>query len=700
MTQQPTLHIISLGVQQPAHLADDALLALQQADGVIGSARQWQMVQSLLPDLNTRRFIELPSPLEHLKPIIAEFGGQHHAQHLVVLASGDGLFYGIGTWLNQQFPEYRKLFYPNLSSIQVACHALGIAWQDLRVVSLHGRPIETLRSQLANKRYYGLFTDIHSTPTAVAQQLSDMGYAQSRLWLCEKLGYPEQKITSYSVTELLSQPIEVDPLNVIILHTLGAGSVMTPEFPGIADNAYLTDGEAGKGLITKKEVRLAVLNLLQPAAEEIGWDIGAGCGGVTVEWARWNRLGKVIAIEKHALRFDLLQQNILRFGVTANIQAIFGRALENIKNLANPDCVFIGGSGGDLPELLTECWSRLNPNGRLVVSAVTENSKLELLKFVEQHGITDAEWSQIAISRQSQLAGQLLMRPQLPVTLVRLLKPCSLGGAKRNPGSFSIDDEDPGLRFAPPRLRENKAGTLFGVGVGPGDPELITLKADRLIRSADVIAYITNADGFSLGKSIAQSSVAQNNHAIELPIYIEMCRDRIQANQAYDEAAAAIANELSKGHNVVFLCEGDPLFYGSFAYLLERLTANFSCEIVPGISSIHSATAFAQLPLSMLTQSVAVLNGRCSDEQLLSALDKFDNLVILKAGTSRVKLLDLFERAGRSQDVVYLENISREDQRIESDISQLEKIPGPYFSLFLVSANKARAEQTTQQAST
>ncbi|MFA7553297.1 MAG: precorrin-2 C(20)-methyltransferase [Spongiibacteraceae bacterium] len=230
--------------------------------------------------------------------------------------------------------------------------------------------------------------------------------------------------------------------------------------------------------------------------------------------------------------------------------------------------------------------------------------------------------------------------------------------------------------------------TLYGIGVGPGDPELITLKAHRLIQHADVIAYIVNRDGYSLAKHIATESMANNSHAILMPITIEMNRDRLQANASYEVAALAISNELNKGRDVVFLCEGDPMFYGSFCYLLAKLPARFNATAVPGVSSIHSATAAVLTPLSLLTDNVAIVNGRCDEEVILNALRCFDSVLILKAGVSRKKLLGLFALAERTDDVIYLENISRDDENIIYDIRHLEDKDGPYFSLFFVTKHK------------
>lgn len=237
-------------------------------------------------------------------------------------------------------------------------------------------------------------------------------------------------------------------------------------------------------------------------------------------------------------------------------------------------------------------------------------------------------------------------------------------------------------------------GIFYGVGVGPGDPELLTLKAHRLIAQADVIAFLENADGHSQAAEIAEASIqaaAGLRLPIYMPIYMPMNRDRALANAAYDDAAQRISEQLSAGRDVVFLCEGDPLFFGSFAYLMARLAEGFHCEVVPGISSINAAAARSKTPLAMLAESFAVLSGRHAPEELRAALERHDTVVILKAGQARPQILAALSEAGRQADARYLEFVGRPNERIVEDIRQLEAVPGPYFSLFLVSRSGARA---------
>ena len=234
------------------------------------------------------------------------------------------------------------------------------------------------------------------------------------------------------------------------------------------------------------------------------------------------------------------------------------------------------------------------------------------------------------------------------------------------------------------------SGTFYGVGVGPGDPELITLKAARLINQCDVICYLCNGTdsdrpGRSQSKEIAQDIIDERaTKAIEIPIPMPYSRDRTAANKAYDQGSEAISLALRKGQTVVFLCEGDPLFFGSYAYLQERLCEEFTCISIPGISSPNAASAVAGIPLTMQKENYAVLSGRLSDEKILSHLNEFDSLVLMKVGQSRPRLLDLLKESGRLHETTYVEYATREQQKIIYDVSILGDKAGPYFSLFIV----------------
>lgn len=418
---QPLIHIVGLGVTETEQLSSDARTALLAAKLVIGSERQLEIVRPLLNAPKSQAFdqrMQILPKLNLLKAMVDESG----TEQVVILASGDPLYYGIGRWLSKQFTAEQLRFYPAVSSIQAACHAIGLSLQDAKVISLHGRPVLALRRHLAQQQYLVILTDQHSTPQALAALCDEAGFGDSQLWVCERLGYQDQQIREFIASKLSSSNSPtIDPLHVTIIKVIGQSRYL-PSFPGIPDQHFITDSETGRGLITKREVRLAILSLLQPAPSDIGWDIGAGCGGVAVEWALWNSLGTVHAIEHHATRFDCLQQNQQRFGVVDNLMLVNARAPEVLAKLPPANKIFIGGSDGELPNLLESLWENLPLNGVIVASAVMETSRIQLIQFAEKRAKSGVETLQVSVSKGGELAGQLLYRPSLPVTLFKFTK--------------------------------------------------------------------------------------------------------------------------------------------------------------------------------------------------------------------------------------------------------------------------------------
>ncbi|MBK9951279.1 MAG: precorrin-6y C5,15-methyltransferase (decarboxylating) subunit CbiE [Candidatus Competibacteraceae bacterium] len=406
----PPIQVIGMGMEAGA-LGQAARTALEQAELIIGSTAHL----AATPENLSAEKRPYPSPMSGLPDLLRANAGRR----IAMLASGDPLFFGIGSTLLRQFSAEQLVFHPNISSIQAAFARLGRPWQQAQWVSLHGRPLASLRAALQGHRLYALLTDRDSAPAAIARILVETGFGESSVWVAEDLGSDQEQFRAFQVTELADATLAFSPLNVVLLETRGPGGLL-PEFPGIPDERFSTGAEPGKGLLSKREVRLTILSLLAPRAGEVGWDVGAGCGGVAVEWARWNSQGEVYAIEVHAERLEHLGINRERFGVISNLHVIAGRAPDAFTDLPDPHAVFIGGSSGGLGEMLEAVWARLRPGGRLVASAVTEDSRVDLHAFV---GDRAAEWTELSVARAEKLAGQRIMRPYLPVLLLKLEKP-------------------------------------------------------------------------------------------------------------------------------------------------------------------------------------------------------------------------------------------------------------------------------------
>jgi precorrin-2/cobalt-factor-2 C20-methyltransferase len=225
-------------------------------------------------------------------------------------------------------------------------------------------------------------------------------------------------------------------------------------------------------------------------------------------------------------------------------------------------------------------------------------------------------------------------------------------------------------------------GTLYGVGVGPGDPELLTLKAARIIARVPAVAYPTNLEGHSQARVIASAHL--HSRQLEIPIRLGFGRGTGAEGSAYHHAAGAIAEQLERGLDVAALCEGDPLLFGTFVYLLDRLGERYPCQVIPGISSVAAAAATVRRPLGRRDQTLAIVPALGNTGRLEAALHTHDTVVILKPGRHRAAILALLGKSGRLKNTVYIEHVGRDRQQVVTDLTRLPSTPGPYFALFLV----------------
>lgn len=225
-----------------------------------------------------------------------------------------------------------------------------------------------------------------------------------------------------------------------------------------------------------------------------------------------------------------------------------------------------------------------------------------------------------------------------------------------------------------------KRGKVYGVGLGPGDPELMTLKAARLIRGASVIAYPSLAGGASFARSIAADFITAGTREIVMDVPMTVARGPAQA--AYDLGAAQISAALDAGEDVIVLCEGDPFFYGSFMYVFARLKQAFDIEIVPGVTSVTACAAVAHLPLVARNEVMTVLPAPLEDRVLTEKLKSSDTLVLMKLGRHFARIRNVIEAAGLTDNSVYIERATGADEIVKP----LKDAPdaAPYFSMILI----------------
>ena len=410
------VHVVGLGVESGGSLADEAISALDTAEIIIGAERQLDWLSGLGDRDRFQPKFKLLPKLSELKDLIDGYDSE-----VAVLASGDPLYFGIGRWLGRHFPSSQLCYYSAVSSIQAACSRLGLALQDCHVVSLHGRPLNSLKRHLQPGRTLIILTDRYSHPGALAGLCVEAGLAESTLWVCERLGYSDERLQCFQVGELdqTEQP-QFDELQVSVLQLRGSGG-RYPAFPGLDDRLLVTDGEPGQGMITKREVRLQILSLLQAGENQVLWDVGAGCGGVSTELALWQPSLRIHAVEPRAERVECLHANRDRFGCS-NLQVIEGRAPQVLADLPDPDRIFIGGSDGELETLLQICWQRLGDKGMLVASAVTDASREKLESFAAAQAGAEPRLMTLAVSHQEYSDGQWQQIDKRPVTLLQLNK--------------------------------------------------------------------------------------------------------------------------------------------------------------------------------------------------------------------------------------------------------------------------------------
>lgn len=225
------------------------------------------------------------------------------------------------------------------------------------------------------------------------------------------------------------------------------------------------------------------------------------------------------------------------------------------------------------------------------------------------------------------------------------------------------------------------AGTLFVVGVGPGDPDLITLKAARIIAAADIVAYPLTESGDALARGIAGAHLRDGQ--TEIGFTLPMRTERAPAQDVYDDVCSRLATALEAGQTVVLLCEGDPFFYGSAMYIHDRLSTQFPTEVVPGVTSLTAAAARLGRPLAARDDVLKVLPGTLDRSILAQELATCDAAAIIKVGRHFDKVRDVIGEARLTGAASVVERATRDDERIRS-LGEIGDDEMPYFSTILI----------------
>lgn len=227
----------------------------------------------------------------------------------------------------------------------------------------------------------------------------------------------------------------------------------------------------------------------------------------------------------------------------------------------------------------------------------------------------------------------------------------------------------------------NDAIKIWGLGIGPGDPDLITLKALKILQQVDVVAYPALLDGESLVRSIAAPHMSGDQ--AEIVIATPMVVERHPAQDVYDKAAIEIGEAVDAGKTVAILCEGDPFFYGSFMYLFARLSKSYPVQVVPGVTSLAACSAELALPLAARNDVVSVIPGPLDEAALEQQLLATNTAAIIKVGRHLGKIKRVLEKIGALEDAHYIERATMENQKIKP-LNEFNGDIAPYFSMIIV----------------
>jgi precorrin-6Y C5,15-methyltransferase (decarboxylating) len=397
------VQVVGLGMS-PADLTPRAREIIREAQVLVGGRR-------LLDYFPEHQGMKIPLGKEP-EGTIRQLAPLAETRRVVVLASGDPNFYGVGPLVVRVLGAEQVVIHPNLTAVQTACARLQMPWQDATVVSLHGRGWGPLDAVLGKPGPLLVYTDPDHSPGEIARFLRSRGLTQARFCVLEDLGQDTERITWLSLAEARERIFS--PLNLVMVR-LEPGEVSRLRPPlhlGLPEAALAHQA----GLITKSEVRAVVLAKLALAPGQVLWDVGAGCGSVGLEASLLLPGGKIFAVERDPERAAQITANRDRFGVV-NLEVVCGRAPECLADLPAPDRVFVGGGGDRVGAIIQEAVGRLAPAGRVVITAALLETMEGARAVLEEAG-WEVEVIQLQVSRSHPLAGGMALKALNPVWII------------------------------------------------------------------------------------------------------------------------------------------------------------------------------------------------------------------------------------------------------------------------------------------
>jgi precorrin-6Y C5,15-methyltransferase (decarboxylating) len=404
LSPAPWLTIVGIGEDGLAGLGDAAKTAIANAEVIFGGTRHLELAGLALRG-TAQSWL---SPFERsVEAVLAARG-----RAVVVLASGDPFFHGVGVTLSRRIARAEMRVLPAPSAFSLAASRMGWGLQDTICLSLHGRPLDLLRPHLHPASRILALTSDSDGPGAIAALLTETGFGASTLTVLEALGGERERVSSHRADGFAL--LDADMLNVCAIEVRAeSGARILALTPGLDDALFEHDGQ-----ITKREVRAMTLSALSPRRGELLWDIGAGSGSIGIEWMLADPSLRALAIEGNGARAAGIRRNAGRFGVPG-LGVVEGTAPEALAGLPPPDAIFIGG-GGSEPGVMDAALAALKPGGRLVANAVTTEMEAVLLAH---HARLGGTLIRIDIARASPVGRMTGWRPAMPVTQWSWVKP-------------------------------------------------------------------------------------------------------------------------------------------------------------------------------------------------------------------------------------------------------------------------------------
>lgn len=416
--KQRAVTVVGIGDDGCASLTSRALEAVVSAQYLIGGERQL----AFFPQFEGEKIV-VKSGLGALLDRIADLAAENN---LCVLASGDPLFFGIGSQIIKKLGVEHVAVIPHPSSVQWAFARIGMKWEDAAVLSLHGRKRDGFLTRLKRCAKVAVLTDKENSPSSLARWMLAHNETAWEAWVCENVCGLDERVRRFTIEELAACE-DIGALNILVLNRIDPAWRQPPVIPFLHEDAF-AKRIPKKGLITKREVRLLSLAAMGIRADSIVWDIGAGSGSVGIEAALLAPYGHVYAIEVDPEGVAICRENVAAHGVD-NVTVMDGQAPEALVGLEAPDAVFIGGSKGSMREIIDAAYERLKAGGHLVVNAITLENVAEAYQAFRSRGLSP-DVTLLQVSRAEPLARYMRYEALNPIQIFAVDKPVAVEGAE------------------------------------------------------------------------------------------------------------------------------------------------------------------------------------------------------------------------------------------------------------------------------